>query len=623
MNDIKFDCPQCGQSLAVETAGAGTSVACPQCGQAILVPLLARRAKSSRATGWLAVLVVVALSSVVAGVLIWQRHGRPSVVSATGAPISVPDSTESPARNSEPAKLPSNTLALSSQSSGEDRGCLFPKMPTAAKAYVVNCINDSDEAKRTAFALQGLVNQSSAEVYLISSGEHEGQLKFCNKPFEIPEQLQGKDAGLRNLFQKYQTQVKKMFLYDPQKDWTWYLAQMAGAQQDGIPVTESLEHELTSEFGWKGKVEDFRNRWPNQIAAYDWALANLMPDCNKQVVFDLQMDMRLGDYVVASKGFDFWLDQDDPVQRAEMQKIFSAKGYGLGTSLMGYRGDQVNDIANPYGIGYVVSDLYGNESFWSSFPDKTYTQAPGHAVKAEPGKIYASITWSDGDNLQFDQNSLYDLWHDKDHGIIPVATYLSPTLRELNPSLLDWYYSNMTTNDELLCGPAGLQYIHIKYFNDGLFPAWCKLTSEWCRDAGFHIVGISDCPNPSAKFDTYMKTCGFNGVFGEGNYIRRGYPPKLDQFGAWDGEEMFKQMTSVKPNPQAPVFASFSATVEGFSEEGVREKIGGIWAGYALIKRQVDRVQAAYPGRYVFLLPKDQFATLRGYYQRDYDVSTN
>jgi hypothetical protein len=500
---------------------------------------------------------------------------------------------------------------------------MFPKMPAATKAYVVNCISDSDEARRTAFALQGLVNQSSAEAYIISSGEHEGQIKFGNKPFEVLGQLRGKDAGLRNLFQKYQRRVGKMFLYDPQKGWTWYLAQMASAQQGGIPVTESLEHDLTLEFGWEGTVEDFRNRWSNQIAAYDWALTNLMPNCSKRVVFDLQMDMRLGDYVVASKGFDFWLDQDDPIQRAEMQKIFNTKGYGLGTSLMGYRGDQANDIANPYGIGYVVSDLYANGSFWSSFPDKSYTQAPGHAVKAEPGKIYASITWSDGDNLQFDQNSLYDLWHDQDHGTIPVATYLSPTLLELNPPLLDWYYSNMTTNDELLCGPAGVQYIHIKYFNDGLFPAWCKLTGEWCHGAGFHIVGISDCPNPSAKFDTYMKTCGFNGVFGEGDYIRRGYPPKLDQFGAWNGGEMFKQMESVKPNLQAPVFASFSATVEGFCEEGTQEKVGGIWAGYTLIKRQMDRIEAAYPGRYVFLLPKDQMATIRAYYKNYYETSKN
>ncbi len=499
---------------------------------------------------------------------------------------------------------------------------MFPKMSPAAEARVVNCMNDSDEARRTAFALQGLINQSCASVYVISSGEHPGQLEFCKKPFKTLEKLGGKDAGLRNLFLQYQWQVKKMFVYDPQKDWTWYLAQMASAQQDGIPVTESLEHALQLEFGWNGTVDDFRNRWPDQIAAYDWALTNLMPNCSKQVVFDLQMNMRLGDYVVATKGFDFWLDQDVPIQLAEMQKIFGTAGYGLGTSLMGYRGDQVNDIANPHGIGYVVSDFYGNGSFWSSFPCKTHTQTPGHAVKAEPGKIYASITWSDGDNIQFDQNSLYDLWHCKDHGTIPVATYLSPTLVELNRPLLDWYYSNLTTNDELLCGPAGVQYIHIKYFNDRLFPAWCKLTSDWCHAAGFDIAGISDCPNPSTKFDTYMKTCGFRGVFGEGDYLQPGYPPKLDQFGAWNGGEMFNQMMSVKPNPNAPVFASFTATVQGFIEEGVKEKIGGIWAGYALIKRQMDRVKAAYPGRYVFLLPKDQFATLRAYYNTNFDAST-
>ena len=31
----------------------------------------------------------------------------------------------------------------------------------------------------------------------------------------------------------------------------------------------------------------------------------------------------------------------------------------------------------------------------------------------------------------------------------------------------------------------------------------------------------------------------------------------------------------------------------------------------------LDRVEAAYPGRYVFLLPKDEFATIRAYYNTD------
>ena len=277
MNDIQFNCPHCGQSLAVDATGVGTSVACLHCGQTICVPQSTQLAQTTspmkkRARVILGVVVVLLL---LAGLLLWQRHERfRTAVASSSAPLSaMPDNLAPSALNATNGTI--STIRM------------YPKKPAAGKTYVVNCINDSDEAKRTAFALQGLVNQSSAEVYLISSGEHEGQLKFCNKPFEIPEQLQGKDAGLRNLFQKYQTQVKKMFLYDPQKDWTWYLAQMAGAQQDGIPVTESLEHDLTLEFGWKGTVEDFRNRWPNQIVAYDWALANLMPNCSKQIVFTL------------------------------------------------------------------------------------------------------------------------------------------------------------------------------------------------------------------------------------------------------------------------------------------------------------------------------------------------
>ena len=483
---------------------------------------------------------------------------------------------------------------------------MFPKMPAATNVYVVNILKDSMAARRTAFVLQGLVNQTSAEVYIISNGEGQRSLQLSQKPFEILIPLQGEDAGLRTLFKKYQRHVKKMFLYDPGKDWTWYLAQMTAAQQDGLPVTESLEQDLASEFGWNGKVEDFRNRWANRIEAYDWALTNLMPGCSKQVVFESQMNKPLSDYVVASRGFNFWLNFDNPEGRAETEKIFSAKGYGLGTSLMGYNHDRANKISNPFGIGYVVSDNYANASFWSSFPDKTYTQPSGKAVKAEPGKIYASIAWSDGDNLSFDQNALFDYWHDDPaHGSVPVAVKLNPTLQELNSALLDWYYSHMTTNDELMCGPTGAQFIYVDDFNDGLFPAWCKLTREWCHDAGFLNGRIWDCANPSAKLDTYMKTCGFDGVFGCGESIRPGYPPQLDTIAARDEEELFEQFIKVKPNPQAPIFVNFEPITLGFYKN---------YDGYTKIKRQIDRIEAAYPGRYVFLLPKDQIATIRAYY---------
>lgn len=498
---------------------------------------------------------------------------------------------------------------------------MFPKMPAATNAYVVNIHEDSGDAWMTAWALQGMINQTSAEVYLINNPWDWDPLKDCGKPYEELPRLTGTDAGLKTLFQKYQGQVKKMFIYDPDKDWTWYLALMSGAQQEGIPVTETVRDELISEFGWKGDVEDFRNKWTSRIEAYDWALINLMPNCTKQVVFatgNRRLDAkaeRIGnpitDYAVASKGFVFWLDFD--TERPEVEKIFRTPGYGVGTSLMGYgsTGDGANYVSNPYGIGYVVSELYANGSFWSSFPDKTYTQSAGKAIKAEPGKIYASIMWSDGDNLEFDQNPLYKYWHDPARGQIPVATPLAPTLQELNSPLLDWYYSHMTTNDELVAGPAGVQFIHIRDYKDDLFPAWCKLNHDWCADAGFHSVYMWLMPLPTPKYSMYMKTCGLDGALGEFFSTDTNLPSVLIS-GITDESRLFPEFTAVKPNANAPVFHNFVCVAEGFYHNGDR--------GYSAIKREIDHLEEAYPGRYVFLLPKDQFATIRAYYNHSSNV---
>jgi hypothetical protein len=485
-------------------------------------------------------------------------------------------------------------------------GGLFPKCPPAERAYVVDVQKDSGDARMTAFALQGMLNQKSADVYLISGSLHMDQIKFSGKPFTQLPKLQGPNAGLRSLFAQRQWEIKRMFLYDPAKDWTWCLALMSAAQQNGIPVSDPIKADLISEFGWTGEVTDFRNRWNNRADAYDWARTNLMPHCTRQVVFALRPGEALTDYAASSKGFVFWLDFKS--EQFPIRRIFETPGYGVGTSLMGYgsNGDQANATANPYGIGYVVSDFYANGSFWSSFPNKTHQQNAGRAVNAALGKIYASILWSDGDNISFDQSPLYNFWRSPDRGSIPVATALSPTLLELNPPLLDWYYAKMTERDELICGPAGLQFIFIRDFPERRFADWCKLTHDWCAAAGLHSSRIWLAPNPGAKFNAYMQTCGFDGVFGEGWFLKENYPPKIGTLEAGNEEEFYKQLKSTKPDPQKPSFVNFTLIVAGFDKPN---------SGFSAIKRQVERIQSEFPDRYVFLLPKDQFATIRAYYQ--------
>lgn len=87
-------------------------------------------------------------------------------------------------------------FTLSVQSAFAANG-LFPKMPAATNVYVVNCHKDSRDARMTAWALQGMVNQSSAEVYIADQEHHWEQLKSSGKPFEQLHELSGANAGLR------------------------------------------------------------------------------------------------------------------------------------------------------------------------------------------------------------------------------------------------------------------------------------------------------------------------------------------------------------------------------------------------------------------------------------------
>jgi hypothetical protein len=481
---------------------------------------------------------------------------------------------------------------------------LFPKTPQATNVWVVNCLKSSSDAKTAAFALQGLVNQTSAEVYVISDGRHAEQLKSSLKPVTWLTNLHGEDSGLRNLFDRYQSHVKQMFVYDPQEDWTARLALMASAQQDGLPVTATLRSNLMAEFHWTGKVTDFRGRWTNRVEAYDWALTNLMPQCSDRVLFTLHNGMRLSDYVVATRGFDFFLNRDRPEERQELTKILNARNWGLGSSLMGYAGDAINACINPLGMGYVVSDYYGNGSFWCSFSNHVYNQSPGAAIPAQKGKIYVSLMWSDGDNIQFDQNALYGFWHDSARGKIPVATSLSATLQELNPPLLDWYYNRRTDNDELMAGPAGVQFIYIPNFSEKLFRAWCEMTRSWCADAGFHTVRSWRLPKGGFRYQLYTNICGFSGIIDDWQNIKS-YPPQLANHTVKTEKQFEENLASLKPDPAAPRFDCYNLIAQGFDHKH---------GGFSAIKRIVEQVQQQYPDRYVFQLPKDQFATIAAHY---------
>lgn len=506
-------------------------------------------------------------------------------------------------------------------------GGQFYKTHMSSDIFVADCREDSAVSKMISTAMQGVINRDSAQVYLFLGNHHVNQLEDTGRHYGVLKKRNGDKgaSGIHSLIDRYAGRFSNIYIWDPSEEWTWNLALMLSSRNKGMPLTAELARAVSADGRWQGDVTDLRGRFDTKEAAYRWALDNLMPGCHGNLLFSvgLREDWRnapwtLYDYVTASGGFAFWLDDRDEHEQQIIRDICVAGGYKPGSIVMGYAksGDDLLSTVNNYGIGYVVSDYYANGSFWCAYPNKVFTQTPGKAVDVFPGKIYVSIVLSDGDNLQFDQNSLYLLWSEDDmRGAVPVGTTMAAGLQEVNPFLLEWFYDRLTPNDELVAGPSGFQFIYGRDYDPDSYEIWLELNRRWLESGGFHTGCLWHTTFGTDTFDRYIATAGLQGIFdgddatgvkcvngvvvmNQGEHLRQ------------EGE-MYNALIKVQPNPGAPTFVNLYPISAEYCRGG----------GIAKLKREIDRLEKARPGIYHYLLPKDLAASVSRYFGAIQQVS--
>ncbi len=114
-------------------------------------------------------------------------------------------------------------------------GGAFPKMQTTASVDLFDITGDSAEAKLSAVALQGLLNQSLARIFVKLNGNDLSWLQSSGKSYNAVPLRSGPDAGLRTLYANNINSVAKLIVYDTSRDWTFNLALMKGAIGGGFP----------------------------------------------------------------------------------------------------------------------------------------------------------------------------------------------------------------------------------------------------------------------------------------------------------------------------------------------------------------------------------------------------
>lgn len=519
-------------------------------------------------------------------------------------------------------------------------GLFFKNSPYSGTVKVFDIREDESLARITSAAMQGIINRQFGQSYLVTRESHFHQLTDLNIGYNlISPGATSKNKGLAALFNQYKHLFSKIIIYDgepnaannnmPVKKYSWSMALMKAAHENGIPVSQTVYDFMRANLDLSGlAVEDIRNKWTSEAAAYDWALDNYENSVDKHMIFaaGLRSDFLTGpwtmfDYTVASKGFCFWLNEENSADRAIMDKIFARLKFPVGSSVFGFGmneiGDHLNKITNNKNAGFVVSDYYANGSFWSSFPNKSFKQRQGIATDVKPGKVYVSLNFSDGDNIQFGQNSLYDIFrNDPNRGKVPVGVTMASVLQEINPKLLEYYYKNATNNEEFTAGPSGFQFIYGDYFQQsGKYAEWLGLNNKWLATAGFHVAHLWIANG--ANFKQYMDASNLALIMdGEmhqtanapASHKFNGKTVRLDQgTHCWTEGDLYKDLMSVTPSSRRPIFRAIYLLTNHYGYDNNKLVM------YERILRELKKAEQEMPNTFEFMLPSDLAASMKKY----------
>lgn len=503
------------------------------------------------------------------------------------------------------------------------------KMPQADCLHVFMPEPGLRQELRAAIALQGLVNRQGAEVYLITPGFEADDRKWLEelRPYYASVTEHHPEAGnsvFLTMFALYRRFVDRLIVYDPLSSYQWNIAITMAGVEGGLPVTPMVLQKIQETVGFGGEIVRLDGKFTGKAEAYDWALENLLPGCASFGVLsqDPAGDHRFHDYGVAAGLFCFWLDLTVEEDAAIQKKIFSSGHFRENPILFGYapQNDDLLIEGSPCGFGFIVSDWFGNGTVHASIPGITLPmQRPGRAVEVENDKIYVSIFWSDGDNIQFDQLGTRRMWdsaRSAGRGELPLGTTVASLLTEMAPVILQWYVRHMTEHDELIAGPSGWQFIYVNQYNPAKLDDWIAKNRYWLKRAGIRVANPwrFSPVNDRGLVEKYMAGTQVDGALTEAiewdssnAYIRSGKPVLLAR-GNLDcsnhrllNDDFLKPTYDKMKKTGKPQFISVNTIVA--------------WAkgDFANLTASVENLEPAIREAAVFLTPSDLVATFQKY----------
>ncbi|WP_327179622.1 GxGYxYP family putative glycoside hydrolase [Streptomyces sp. NBC_01335] len=197
------------------------------------------------------------------------------------------------------------------------------------------------------------------------------------------------------------------------------------------------------------------------------------------------------DYAVASRAMVVWLPPSGETG-ALLDEVFSR--VEPTTPYAGWFSNDVAgewggvDRASQHGIEVVPADFFMNGTVHAGVSAKISDRVRTRP-KAELGnRVYLTLTFGEGDNIQYCQRHMRTIWEDPARGSVPLNWTVSPLLADIGPALLAYYQNSATANDLLISGPSGAGYTYPGSWPAGALDAYTELTGRFLRRTGMDLV---------------------------------------------------------------------------------------------------------------------------------------
>ena len=383
---------------------------------------------------------------------------------------------------------------------------VFPKCNPPARKLIVADVSGLALDEKLAFtSLEGIINGRQPRLYLVTDqyGTEGGKLTVDERWLEWLKtrgDIEGSERPTDpwSLLTKWPGEVKGAVITDPDLPATINIATMICGLEGAVMLSPRLakEHKLPV-------VADLRGRWKTNVAAYQWAITNLWPRLNHNLLGLMWPDWtRPRDYLIAQKAFCFWItgpkDAKPGVASPLEETALIAKFLGqiptnIGTLGAPWAGDGVGIQEGPgvtllseYGKFLAWSAETGNLSVHSGTKPPVFKRPMAPAPTLDRSKVYLTFMVSDGDApINWYGFFLIRYWDDPVRGQIPLVWSLGPTSYDLMPNLLDYYYRKSGTNDSFVCACSGVGYCYPNIYGsryaqpERLFQGYVDLTRQY------------------------------------------------------------------------------------------------------------------------------------------------